>query len=68
MSSSPEILGSIDTSLGAVFIGFALACCVYGILVSQIFSYFRNYPGDRTVFKWTVRIRAPLGYLRNEAE
>ena len=68
MSSSPEILGSIDTSLGAVFIGFALACCVYGILVSQTFSYFRNYPGDRTVFKWTVRIRAPLEYLRNEAE
>jgi hypothetical protein len=54
MSLSPEILGSIDSSLGAVFIGFALACCVYGILVSQIFSYFRNYPGDKTLFKLTV--------------
>jgi hypothetical protein len=60
MSLSPEILGSIDSSLGAVFVGFALACCVYGILVSQIFSYFRNYPGDKTLFKLTVRIRDHL--------
>ncbi|CAA7265487.1 unnamed protein product [Cyclocybe aegerita] len=44
----------IDATLGACFIGFALACGVYGILLSQIFSYFRNYPGDRSFFKYIV--------------
>ncbi|EDR02355.1 uncharacterized protein LACBIDRAFT_332417 [Laccaria bicolor S238N-H82] len=62
-SPSPEILGSIDSTLGAVFIGFALACCVYGILVSQTFSYFRNYPGDRTLFKLTRRSSALLSLI-----
>ncbi|KAF9561799.1 hypothetical protein CPC08DRAFT_761879 [Agrocybe pediades] len=45
---------TIHSTLGAVFIGFALACGVYGILLSQVFSYFRNYPGDRSYFKYLV--------------
>ncbi|KAF9472515.1 hypothetical protein BDN70DRAFT_925653 [Pholiota conissans] len=44
----------IDNTLGAVFIGFAVACAVYGILVSQVFHYFRNYPGDKSSFKYLV--------------
>jgi len=46
--------GVIDSTLGALFIGFAVSCGIYGILVSQIFSYFRNYPGDRPLFKYLV--------------
>ncbi|KAF8074064.1 hypothetical protein FPV67DRAFT_1666784 [Lyophyllum atratum] len=47
-------LPSIDSTLGAVFIGFAFACCVYGVLVTQVFSYFSRYPQDRPHFKITV--------------
>ncbi|RDB14778.1 hypothetical protein Hypma_016442 [Hypsizygus marmoreus] len=45
---------SIDSTLGAVFVGFAVACCVYGILVTQVFSYFWRYPQDRPHFKVLV--------------
>jgi len=46
----------IHQTLGAVFIGFAVACGVYGVLITQIFSYFRNYPGDRWLFKYLVAL------------
>jgi hypothetical protein len=49
-------LPSIDSTLGAVFIGFAVACGVYGILVSQIFNYFWNYPSDYAFFKLIVSV------------
>jgi len=45
---------TIDSTLGAVLIGFALSCGVYGILLTQVFSYFRNYPGDKSYFKYLV--------------
>ncbi|KAK0221432.1 hypothetical protein IW262DRAFT_1481780 [Armillaria fumosa] len=53
MASLPKDL-SINNTLGAVLIGFAVACCVYGILVTQIFSYFSRYPFDRPVYKGLV--------------
>jgi hypothetical protein len=45
---------NIDSTLGALSIGFALSCMVYGILASQTFSYFRNYSGDRLYLKVLV--------------
>ncbi|PPQ85170.1 hypothetical protein CVT25_004177 [Psilocybe cyanescens] len=45
---------TIHSTLGAVLVGFALACGVYGILAAQVFSYFRSYPGDKTIFKCLV--------------
>ena len=45
----------VHTTLGAVFIGFAAACVIFGILTAQIFSYYRNYPGDKLSFKLLVR-------------
>lgn len=51
---------SIDGTLGAVFIGFAVACFIYGILVTQIFSYFWRYPLDRPVYKVLVSCRLDL--------
>ncbi|GLB38741.1 hypothetical protein LshimejAT787_0506060 [Lyophyllum shimeji] len=45
---------SIDRTLGAVFIGFAVACCVYGVLLAQGFAYFSRYPQDRPHLKLTV--------------
>ncbi|KAK0187650.1 hypothetical protein F5146DRAFT_1141111 [Armillaria mellea] len=53
MASLPKDL-NINSTLGAVLIGFAVACCVYGILVTQIFSYFLRYPFDRPVYKGLV--------------
>lgn len=53
MASLPKDL-NINNTLGAVLIGFAVACCVYGILVTQIFSYFLRYPFDRPVYKGLV--------------
>ncbi|KAJ3860824.1 hypothetical protein EV359DRAFT_74996 [Lentinula novae-zelandiae] len=46
---SPEV--TIDNTLGALFVGFAMACCIYGILLSQIYTYLGNYPLDRPVYK-----------------
>ncbi|KAJ3809304.1 hypothetical protein F5876DRAFT_44159 [Lentinula aff. lateritia] len=46
---------TIDNTLGALFVGFAMACCIYGILLSQIYTYLANYPLDRPVYKFIVR-------------
>uniref|UniRef100_A0A0W0G7B1 DUF6534 domain-containing protein n=1 Tax=Moniliophthora roreri TaxID=221103 RepID=A0A0W0G7B1_MONRR len=55
MSSSPSSVAvTIDNTLGAVLVGFAVACCVYGILVTQVFTYYSNYPSDRAVYKFLV--------------
>jgi len=45
---------TIDSTLGALTVGFAIACCVYGVLATQVFSYFSRYPQDRPHFKLTV--------------
>jgi hypothetical protein len=45
---------TIDNTLGALFVGFAAACCVYGILMSQIYTYFVNYSLDRPIYKAVV--------------
>ncbi|KAG7445532.1 uncharacterized protein BT62DRAFT_1006510 [Guyanagaster necrorhizus] len=52
MASPSEL--NINTTLGAVLIGFAVACCVYGILFAQVFSYFSRFPFDRPVYKGLV--------------
>ncbi|KAJ4467247.1 hypothetical protein J3R30DRAFT_3849561 [Lentinula aciculospora] len=49
---SPDI--TIDNTLGALFVGFAVACCVYGILLSQIYTYLAHYPMDRPIYKFIV--------------
>ena len=46
----------INHTLGAVFIGFAFACVLYGILITQVFHYFRGYPLDKLIFKLTVSL------------
>ncbi|KXN83367.1 hypothetical protein AN958_01504 [Leucoagaricus sp. SymC.cos] len=46
----------VSHTLGAVFVGFVVACVVYGILITQVFRYFRGYPLDKTIFKVTVAI------------
>jgi hypothetical protein len=43
-------------TLGTVFIGFAAACAIYGILITQVFQYFRGYPFDKVRFKYAVSL------------
>ncbi|KAF9451820.1 hypothetical protein P691DRAFT_806472 [Macrolepiota fuliginosa MF-IS2] len=44
----------IPSTLGAVFVGFAVSCVVYGILMTQVFYYFRGYPLDKPMYKISV--------------
>lgn len=50
-----SISSSFANTLGAILIGFAISCCVYGMLIMQIFVYIRRYPSDRPVYKLLVR-------------
>ncbi|PFH51226.1 hypothetical protein AMATHDRAFT_191716 [Amanita thiersii Skay4041] len=53
----PSINGmTIHSTLGALFVGYAVACCIYGILLTQIFGYFRRYPLDKPMYKIVVVI------------
>ncbi|KAF8194063.1 hypothetical protein K438DRAFT_1969353 [Mycena galopus ATCC 62051] len=45
----------VDATLGAAFVGFAFSCAVFGVITSQIFSYFQRYPGDKILYKFMVR-------------
>ena len=45
---------NVNSTLGAIFIGFALACVVYGILITQVFTYFRRYTQDHGYLKFLV--------------
>ncbi|KAF9265980.1 hypothetical protein L218DRAFT_956944 [Marasmius fiardii PR-910] len=54
MSTVLPVGTTFDNTLGAVLVGFAAACTIYGVLLSQVFSYFSNYPLDRVVYKVLV--------------
>ncbi|KAJ6510036.1 hypothetical protein C8R47DRAFT_1208088 [Mycena vitilis] len=41
---------------GTSLIGFAVATTIYGITVSQVYLYYRNYPSDRFMLKFTVAL------------
>ncbi|KAL0961184.1 hypothetical protein HGRIS_006155 [Hohenbuehelia grisea] len=44
----------IDSSLGSAFVGSSLSCIVFGILSTQLVSYFRYYPSDKLGYKLIV--------------
>lgn len=57
MSALPsDFQAAIYKTLGAVFIGCAVACCLYGILLSQIFGYFLRYTQDKPLYKYLVSV------------
>ncbi|KAJ7584215.1 hypothetical protein C8J56DRAFT_198969 [Mycena floridula] len=47
---------TIDNTLGAILVGFAVSCCVYGILVTHVWVYFSRFPDDRPVYKFLVAL------------
>lgn len=56
---------TIDNTLGAVLVGFAVSCCVYGILITQIYVYFSRYPEDRLVYKFLVSLLSAIRVWRH---
>jgi hypothetical protein len=51
-----DLQGDIYKSLGAAFIGFAVACCLYGTLLSQIFDYYLRCHQDKPLYKILVSV------------
>lgn len=47
-------MGLYDETIGAAFIGFAVACVLFGVLSLQIYEYFQRYTYDRVVYKFFV--------------
>lgn len=43
-----------DSTLGAASIGFSVSCVVFGVLTTQVYTYFRRYPSDRVAYKLLV--------------
>jgi len=60
MSSSPPHL-TFDKTLGALLVGFAVACVLWGVLNTQIIMYFTQFKSDRPMYKLLVRIFFKLG-------
>lgn len=44
----------IENTLGAASIGFNVACCLFGVLTTQVFIYFKRYCLDRPIYKFLV--------------
>lgn len=53
MSSSPPHL-TFDKTLGALLVGFAVACVLWGVLNTQIIMYFTQFKSDRPMYKLLV--------------
>jgi len=45
---------SVDTTLGAAFVGFSLSIFVLGILSAQVYTYYQRYPLDKPAYKFLV--------------
>ncbi|KAJ7058356.1 hypothetical protein C8F01DRAFT_990580 [Mycena amicta] len=58
--TAPQLLPNssftLDNTLGAVIVGFAASCVVYGILLTQAWAYFRRFSLDSLVYKFLVAV------------
>ncbi|KAJ7873714.1 hypothetical protein B0H13DRAFT_2552326 [Mycena leptocephala] len=45
---------TLDNTLGAAVIGFAASCVVFGILLTQVWTYFGRYSSDSAVYRILV--------------
>ncbi|KAJ7160457.1 hypothetical protein C8R46DRAFT_1108168 [Mycena filopes] len=52
----PQALFTLDNTLGAIVIGFAAACVVFGVLMTQVWTYFSRYQSDSLVYKFLVAV------------
>ncbi|KAJ7445040.1 hypothetical protein FB451DRAFT_1293182 [Mycena latifolia] len=45
---------TLDNTLGAIVIGFAASCVVFGVLLTQVWTYFGRYNSDSPAYKILV--------------
>ncbi|KAJ6536208.1 hypothetical protein B0H19DRAFT_1317831 [Mycena capillaripes] len=48
------MLFTLDNTLGAAVVGFAVSCVVFGILLTQAWTYFSRYNSDAALYKILV--------------
>ncbi|KAK0220479.1 hypothetical protein IW262DRAFT_1461732 [Armillaria fumosa] len=54
---------SIDSTLGAILVGFAVSCVAFGAILVQTFHYFTRFPSDRLAYKIIVTVLLTLELL-----
>ncbi|KAJ7085532.1 hypothetical protein C8R44DRAFT_893821 [Mycena epipterygia] len=47
-------LFTFDNTLGAIVVGFAASCVVFGVLLTQVWTYFGRYNSDAQTYKFLV--------------
>ncbi|KAJ6454143.1 hypothetical protein C8R45DRAFT_1192097 [Mycena sanguinolenta] len=45
---------NVDNTLGAIVVGFAVSCVIYGILLTQAWTYFSRFNSDAAIYKVLV--------------
>ncbi|KAJ6542185.1 hypothetical protein DFH09DRAFT_46786 [Mycena vulgaris] len=45
---------TVDNTLGAIVVGFAASCVVFGVLLTQVWTYFGRYNSDSAAYKILV--------------
>ncbi|KAF9242671.1 hypothetical protein BU15DRAFT_72783 [Melanogaster broomeanus] len=56
MAAQIPALPAVDNTLGALLIGLTVSAVAYGILIMQVFTYYRRYSSDKTVYKALVAL------------
>ncbi|KAK0243657.1 hypothetical protein EDD85DRAFT_804791 [Armillaria nabsnona] len=56
MISTTVVVPSLGTTIGAAYVGAMLSSLLFGITVLQVFIYYRDYPNDWRLFRYSVGI------------
>ncbi|KAH9938832.1 uncharacterized protein BXZ73DRAFT_76335 [Epithele typhae] len=61
-ASAPRLIPAVDNTLGAFLVGTSISLLLYGLLVHQVFHYFRTFHDDKSFLKKWVHYH--LAYPR----
>ncbi|PBK84962.1 hypothetical protein ARMGADRAFT_1087867 [Armillaria gallica] len=56
MDSAAAIVPSLGKTIGAAYVGAMLSSLLFGITVLQVFIYYRDYPNDWQLYRYSVGI------------
>ncbi|KAK0457529.1 uncharacterized protein EV420DRAFT_1748671 [Desarmillaria tabescens] len=56
MNSEAVVVPSLGTTIGATYVGAMLSSLLFGITVLQVFIYYRDYPNDCRLYRYSVGI------------
>ncbi|PBK63013.1 hypothetical protein ARMSODRAFT_549990 [Armillaria solidipes] len=56
MDSAAVVVPSLGTTIGAAYVGAMLSSLLFGITVLQVFIYYRDYPNDWQLYRYSVGI------------